>query len=616
MQRQIAFIFFIFLLLSQVYNAGAQITTTASGDTVGCYDVYELTILHPRSYPNNWEDAKVSVVFTGERTIAIDGFFFDKNTWKVRFAPPATGNWNYTLTFTTPDTAYSSVGSFVCVPSATKGFVRQHPADSFRLIYPDGSLFDAIGFEDCVLDFNGNGTPLDDFGFDGGFHPPNTLGDRTTLQKYMTAYGKDGARFNLFRWTTDNCSFRLYNAISESGNTYLAPEGMFGDTLVRSLRANGIRLWLTFFGPPVFGDMTAATPMQEAAVERYIAYVVARYGAYTDIWELFNESSASSYYYTAISAYIRSIDPYHRLISVSDERPQLPAIDINSPHWYEKEPELESDDRAWTMITGEKKYNKLIMYGEQGNSVQNWDTLSSVRMRLRAWTAFFAEGTLIFWNTSFAKNFMAPVAANIYLGPTERGYIKALRGFTSVVDTAVRPAIISPLNRQDVRAYSLASAKLLLGYFHHYSSHENQVTTSFNTRLRRNAVIYWINPADNSIIDSGKLSYGTQQISSPPFTIDLAMRIVLSDFEPVFDESKKLDLSVYPNPASRQFTIDGNFNGTATVILFNATGKKVLLKNNVSNDEPIAVGNLPAGLYIYQLVTGNRYGSGKLIIVQ
>lgn len=602
------------ILLINTFKVDAQIAVSGSKDTVGSYNVYELTILHAKAYANNWEDVKVSVVFNGVSNFHIDGFYYNTGIWKVRFAPPSVGFWSYTLTFATPDTSYSSSGNFVCVPSSTKGFLQQHPSNNFRLIYPDGSLFDAIGFEDCVLDFNDNGTPLDDFGFDGGFHPPNTLGDRIGLNKYMTAYGKYGARFNLFRWTTDNCTFKLYNNISERENTYLVKEGMLGDTLINSLRDNDIRIWLTFFGPPIFGDMTLSTSMQAAAVKRYISYVVARYGAYVDIWELFNESSASAYYYSEISAYIRSIDPYHRLISVSDERPHISAIDINSPHWYEKESELESDKRAWDMVTSKKIYKKLIMFGEQGNSVQNWDTLSSVRMRLRTWTSFFAEGTLIFWNTSFAKNFMAPIAANIYLGPTERGYIKGLRDFTSTIDTGIRQYVIRPSNTADVRAYGLASKKVTLGYFHHYSSHTNNIVTSFTKRLQRNAKIFWINPTDNSVIDSAELSYGTQVITSPPFMIDIAMRINLSEFEPFFDESKKLDLSVYPNPASTQFTIDGNFNGTATVVLYNEAGKKVLIKNNIINNEPISTGNLPAGLYIYEIIADKRHGGGKLII--
>ena len=604
----------VFYLIFFTETSTAQITVTADSSIVGNNNVFEITIRHPQSYNNNWEDVSVSAVFQGPDTIAIKGFFYNTNIWKVRFSPPKTGNWSYSLTFKTPSDLYTATGSLTSVQSDRKGFLKRHPNNPFRLIYPDGTLFNGIGLEDCFLDANNNGTPLDDFGFDGGFRTASYIGSLTTLSNYMRAYGANGANFNLYRWTTNNCSFGLYNTISTTGNTYLVKEGMDGDSLVRTLQLNKIRIWLTFFGPPVYGNIDGSTPLEDAAVERYIDYIVARYGAYVDIWELFNESSATPYYYTTISNYLRSIDPYHRLISVSDERPQLPVIDINSPHWYEKESELESDARAFEMITSRKKYNKPIIFGEQGNSVQNWDTLSAVRMRLRSWTAFFAEGTLIFWNTSFAKDFQEPISANIYLGPVERGYINALQNFTVLVDSTATIIKINPSNTSMVRAYGLGCAGSTLGYFHHFNTHANSVNTSFKIRLKRSATIYWINPADNTIVATQRLAYGNQTISSPNFVIDIAMRIVFDAENSPFDVSQKLDLLVYPNPASTAIAINGNFNGTATLSIYDISGRRVFTKTNVANDEFIEIGRLANGVYLYRIATGTRQSAGKLII--
>lgn len=612
MNKYLAFIFI--LLFSCSFLAKAQIEVKPNADSIGVNNVYELTINHPKTYNNNWEDVTVKVVFNGPIAINISGFFFTDHVWKVRFAPPQTGTWTYTLVFSTPTDSYTATGSLVVIPSDTKGFLRQHPKDPFRLIYPDGTLFNGLGMEDCVLDYNGNGTPLDDFGFDGDFRTATYAGSRTTLKTYMTAYGATGAGFNLFRWTTDNCSFRLYNTITTTGNTYLVNEGLSGDTLVRSLKENKMRIWLTFFGAPVFANINGSTPLEEAAIKRYIDYVVARYGAYTDIWELFNESSASDYYYQAIASYIKSIDPYKRLISVSDERPQLPSIDINSPHWYEKEFELESDARAWQMITSRKTYNKPIIFGEQGNSVQCWDPLSALRMRIRSWTSFFAEGILIFWNASWAKDYMHPVAANIYLGPIERGYIKALNQYSSVADSSVIPFTISPVNDKNVRAYGLGGKNTVFGYFHHYSSHDNSVTTSFNYRMHKPGTIYWINPADNTIISSYKLNYGSQVISSPPFSIDLAMRIDLDGSNSPFNETEKLDLLLYPNPAKTEVLLNGNFNTTVSINLYDINGRRVFYKNNVYNDERMDISGLKNGIYIYVVKSDARLATGKLMV--
>ena len=606
------FTILFFLLTGQ--DCVAQIKVTADADTVGVNKVFELTIVHPADYPNNWEDVSVKVTFNGPVSITVNGFYFDQHTWKVRFACPQTGVWAYAINFVTPNNTYNATGTMQCTPSDAKGFLTRHPNNPFRLVYPDGSLFNGLGIEDCVLDYNGNGTPLDDWGFGGRLRSGDYTGSRTDMATYFAAYGKNGARFNLFRWTTDNCSFKLYDKITTEGNQYLVPEGKFGDTLVRTLQAEQMRIWLTLFGPPFYPDIDASTPLEEKALKRYVDYVVARYGAYVDIWELFNESSASSYYYNAVGGYLKAIDPYHRLLTVSDERPKIGVIDINSPHWYEKESELQSDARTWQMISKQKEYGKPVIFGEQGNSVQCWDPLSALRMRIRSWTSFFAEGILIYWNASWAMDYQHQVAANIYLGPEERKYIRALHDYSALADADVSIIPIKPENANQVRAYGLSSNKSLLVYFHHFATHDVKVNSSFKIRLKNAGTVYWTNPADNTLISSTKLPFGTQVITTPPFAVDMAMRIVFDPEPRVFDPQSKLDLIVYPNPASFQIAINGNFSGLAEVILYATDGSQVLRANHVKNDEPISVETLSSGIYVYGIKAGGKQVTGKIVI--
>ena len=82
-----------------------------------------------------------------------------------------------------------------------------------------------------------------------------------------------------------------------------------------------------------------------------------------------------------------------------------------------------------------------MIVGEQGNGANsagtatcNWDGTSAVRMRVRSWSSFFNEGSLIFWQTGYSKAYCTN-PANIYLGPEERGYLKVLGDFTSGFDT-------------------------------------------------------------------------------------------------------------------------------------------------------------------------------------
>ncbi|MEP6795643.1 MAG: DUF5060 domain-containing protein, partial [Saprospiraceae bacterium] len=479
--------------------AAAQITVIQNTSSPGRYDLYELFITHNEvSYTNVWEQVSVQVNFISptNETYPIDGFYYNTNTWKVRFAPPETGVWSWTMTFKTPGDSFSKNGNFNCVSSATKGFLKKHPRNPYRLVYADDSLFNAIGIGDCITDGNNDGNISDQWGFDGDFRPAGQeAGWDTTLNVYMQAYGKNGAGFNLFRWSVNNCAFNLFKRIETSGNQYGVTEGLWGDTIVQALRQNGIRLWLTLFSwNTPFHSTSDIQPAEEAAVERYINYVVARYGAYVDIWEINNETAVTDRWISFTTTYLRSIDPYHRLISISWERPISPDIDINSPHWYEKESEFDSDVRTSQKITADKQGGKLLVYGEQGNSVQNWDALSALRMRLRSWTAFFEEGIFIFWNSSWAKDYFGGGASNIYLGPQERNYIRILQNFTALADTSVRDLVITPSNPSQVRAYGLRSTNKLFGYFHHFSSHTTATTSIMFVNISVKSDVTWIDP--------------------------------------------------------------------------------------------------------------------------
>jgi hypothetical protein len=376
------------------------------------------------------------------------------------------------------------------------------------------------------LDFNKNGI-IDDWGLDGDFRTDGhgSGEDRNVdMPTYMKAYGNSGAGFNLFRWSVNNCAFNLFNRISKDGNRYSVQNGMWGDELVEALRQEGFRVWMTLFSwkPPY--PNAADNPKEQEAVERYLKYVMARYGAYVDIWELLNEAEAPKEWINFASNYIRSIDPYKRLITTSWERPELDTIDINAPHWYLTESEFLSDLATSKKIADEKKWNKPVVFGEQGNGIQNWDETSALRMRLRSWTAFFEEGIFIFWNTAGFKGYKSG-AANIYLGPEERAYISVLQDFTSNIDPDVMQLELNPSAQFGIRAYGLESDNMILGYFHHHADHDNSVSTSIEINLPSSGVITWIDPSTGNILDSYSVSSGKQTVTTPSFIIDLAFKI-------------------------------------------------------------------------------------------
>jgi hypothetical protein len=159
------------------------------------------------------------------------------------------------------------------------------------------------------------------------------------MNTYMSTYSRAG--FDLWRWGSNNCSFSLYATIDPAGNVYSVPGGHWADTLFSTLRRYGFRIEFVLFGNnPPFPSGNAA---DMAAIDRYVKYVVDRYGAYADFWELMNEATVPDAWYTQVAGYLHRVDPYRHPVGTSWGRPQLRVFDFNSDHWYQTENELDSD---------------------------------------------------------------------------------------------------------------------------------------------------------------------------------------------------------------------------------------------------------------------------------
>lgn len=495
---------------------------------VGRNEVWEATFNLPSSgYSNPWEDVDLALTLTspsGARVL-LGGFYYAANTWKARLAPWEIGRWVWTAVATDrTQVIFKSSGDFTVVESPNPGFVRRSPSNPLRLVYENGTPFSAIGIGDCVP--SDPASPQAGWGLDGtegtASHTSRGRGRLVNTDTYLSAYGQAG--FNLFRWSVDNCAAPLWDRIAPQGNRYLEREGRWGDDLARKLHRHGFRIYLTFFNSPPFAHDVGDTPGVEAVV-RYARYIVNRYGAFVDFWELMNESEATDSWYAIVAGAVRAADPYHHLLSTSWERPQLAAIDITSPHWYEREDERDSDVAAVHRIDRWRAFNKPIIFGEQGNEGQNWDERSALRMRLRSWTAFFKEATLIFWNTSGFKDYRAS-AANLYLGPQERGYVRSLQAFARTVPADAHRAPILTSEPQRVRAYALRSEKVLAAYMHHFADHERPIAGAsirIDSPVEGQAV--WYDPATGSVVQTAHANAGVQTLQVPPFVVDIALKI-------------------------------------------------------------------------------------------
>ena len=500
--------------------------TRRHSSAVARYGVFEQAFSwNSTSYTNPWEQVDLEMQLTAPsgRRYEVGGFYDAPNLWEARFAPSELGRWTWRAGISDGRRRASFGGAFRVVAGTNPGFVRPRAGNPFRWSFSNGSPYYPLGIGTCVYDVQNSGSPLNWWGFDGGFRPPgiHTPGTYVDTTTFVRAFS---GGINLFRWSVDNCAFPLYQTIDPSGNVYGQQDGMWGDELVQSMRRFGIRVYMTFFNKPPFADNPSSA--QIAAIERYVKYVVDRYGPYVDFWELMNESSASASWYAQIGAYLHRVDPYHHPVSTSNERPDLSVIDVSSPHWYESESEFDSDVDTWQRFSNWKRAGKPVIVGEQGNTGQNWDQTSGLRMRLRAWTTFFAEGTLIFWDASFAKDYRNAGAADLYMGPEERGYLRVLQRFTNNFDPHARITTIGVSDPSHARAYALRGPRQYAAYLHAYTNHSSATTgVAITIDVPSAGTATWSSPATGAVLGRARVHAGTQTIAVPSFVTDIALKV-------------------------------------------------------------------------------------------
>ena len=504
-------------------HLGAQpsITVSQSSPSVARYDVLELTIAEGGSYANPWEDVSVSASFTGPSgaTVSVGGFYYDVGTWKVRFAPNQAGAWSWSLTFQTGSGQSSSNGTFTCAGSANTGFLRLHPSNSYRLITEgDNRTFYPMGFESAL--HKQDVYLIDD-----------TPAGGVPLNQYLDTYAAAGN--NIFRILINaNTTPVLWQSLNVSGagkNTYSVANGQTIDNVVANLHQDHYKIYMVVWGSaPNFASLSAAGAKQAAL--SYHKYVVDRYGAYVDVWELMNEqNNVPPEYFNTVIPYLRSYDPYHHLLSTSDPQPAMNLdVDITSPHRYFNaysaklgglDPGagyLADDIAKWKTAVP----NKPILYGEAG--IQNPYNYDPLGYRIWLWTGFFNESGLIFWNTVYEKTYKS----NQYIGPEERAFSRIHANYIADFDGAAGPVEVALSKPSAFRAYALAGANEAGVYFlsWDFSSALSGQTVTLNVPAD-GMQGEWFDPSTGNVLSMFPVARGTQTLPIPAFTIDLVLRI-------------------------------------------------------------------------------------------
>ena len=471
--------------------------------------------------------------------VAVPGFYYGGGQWMIRFRPYVAGRWTYQWEYRLHNgTRSTGSGAFECTLPAEgrgRGRVRRNPSNPYRWVYEDGEPYFPIGLQEGAGAGENETQLIDGESRDGPWRTVST-------EEYFRIYGDVG--FNLSRFSQRNQSYSLFDDLDH----YRERESLATDRLLETARRHGFRVMFGFFG--YYGKWAEGETRFDRALyrlrrldllrapeainrprdfrtiekeKRFVRYAIARWGAWADFWELLNERYPDDAWTNGMAAYVHAIDPDRKPVSTSWEKPALREIDINAPHWYESENELESDVRVRKKAEEWKAFGKPVLVGEQGNTGMNWDRGSGLRMRLRLWTSLFQEIGLIFWNTSWSKagmnqgRYTPQNASNIYLGPEERAYVRVLADYAARLDAGVRMASVS-VSGSGVRAYGLVSDRMAAAYLHHYADHMSTVTgvrIALPLPAGGPVAVEWIDPA------SGR-TLGHTGLTAPPFRVDVA----------------------------------------------------------------------------------------------
>jgi len=385
--KSLRFILLFPLLLAAIRLAAAPVSVEKWG-------TFELELKGP-SDGNPFLDVRFGAVFTdGATSVEVPGFYDGEGAYKVRFMPGATGTWRYETKANRWELT-GKLGSFNVTPATegNRGPVRVH--NTFHFAYADGTPFKQIG----TTIYNWTDTPeavQEETLRTLAAAPFNKV--RMLLTPQPTPYQKS---FAPPRWPFAGTPPRNWDL------TRFNPEYFrHYEQRVAQLRDLGIEADVILFNP--YGKFGFET-MDAAGDERFVRYVVARLGAYRNIWwSLANEydflRTKTEPEWDRIGALVQACDPYNHLRSIhngsllfDNNRPWVTHASIQNGAAVEEPGRAEMYRGVWRrpVVYDEVKY--------EGQSPYRWGDLSGEEMVHRFWCGTVA-GTYVGHGDYFLAN--------------------------------------------------------------------------------------------------------------------------------------------------------------------------------------------------------------------
>jgi len=279
--------------------AGAELQKVKAGLVV------EVTLTSEKVYDDPFNEVHLDAVFTGPdgTQLRVPGFWGGADRWCFRYSSSKTGRhgWRTECSDTANTKLHGVAGKVEVVPYAGDNPLYRHgplkvAEDRHHFEHRDGTPFFWLGdtwwkglckripwegFQKLTADRKAKGFTV--VQIVAGTYPDEQPFDPRWENEGGMPYEKDYARINPAYF--DYADRRIHHLV-ESG---IVPAIVGG--------------W--YWHLPSIG---------EAKMKKHWRYLIARYGAYPTVWIIGGESAGKTW--TEIARYARSIDPYHRLVTM------------------------------------------------------------------------------------------------------------------------------------------------------------------------------------------------------------------------------------------------------------------------------------------------------------
>ena len=521
--------------------------------TVPVYGIHEIPLAGPQNVTDPFGGSTCYGDFTGPdgKVVHVEGFFYAPGQWRIRFVPRQEGQWKWTANLEAAGTKQSGKGEFLCQGKAGHGFLRVAKANCLRMEYEDGVAFYPIGIQTCNFlhpDFDGP---------EKGKGQGQSIDTPTWLKEFSGAVNLVRTQFG--QGTRAGCAFAIVPepTTQPAGAPASAPAKPLTvlpldwelckklDDTYQLHRQAGMSQILILFqdmslwgagGKSIFGSLRDQVnnksihapnlPLQE----QYIRYIVARYGCFVDIWEIFNEDGfAPDDYLAHLAEVIRKADPYKHLITTNFAHLDAPWSDIITWHEYMGMSANAVDAYLVSQINIYTKYGKPVVNTEFGNqgTLGNYDP---VKYRIAVWTAYTQESSLLFWGMSFAKfttgNPKAKGNSNAYIGADSRAHFRVFHQLVDNLPLDMRPRPIGYTDQLDIRLYSLADKDHGVIYIHHFSDHSKPYVNPDKLMMDTGPgkwKLRWVDPVTGSTVKQDEVTTTGEflEFAMPPVTVDM-----------------------------------------------------------------------------------------------